>query len=192
MPDMPSPDQMFIIDMQQCQLKELDASGWILDIGGGGEGIIGRLKGSNVIALDIRKEELEEAPPGPLKLIMDATKLQFLDNTFDTVTAFFSFMYLTRETRPQVFQEVTRVLSPGGKFHVWDATIPPVTDTTKILFVVPLTVKLPNEEVQTGYGVKWQGREQTLDDYIQLAKQTGLKVVSQQTKDHTFYVEFKK
>ncbi|MFX1300087.1 MAG: class I SAM-dependent methyltransferase [Promethearchaeota archaeon] len=189
---MPSPDEMFIIDPQQCMIKDFDTPGWILDIGGGGEGIIGRLKGSTVIAIDVRKEELDEAPPGPLKLVMDATSLQFLDNTFDTVTAFFSFMYFPHESRAQVFQEVTRVLTSNGTFHIWDVTIPPVTDSTKNLFVVPLTIHLPHEQVQTAYGVPWHGRQQTLDDYLQLAQQTGLKPVSQQTTDHTFYITFTK
>ncbi len=192
MPEMPPQDTMFIIDMQKCKVKDFETSGWILDIGGGGEGIIGRLKGSMVIALDLKKEELEEAPAGPLKLIMDATKLQFLDNTFDTVTAFFSLMYFTIETRPQAFQEVVRVLNSGGRFHLWDVTIPPQTDPEKIWFVVPLTIQLPNEEVQTGYGVSWKGREQTLEDYLQLAQQNGLKVISQQTTNHIFYLELEK
>jgi ubiquinone/menaquinone biosynthesis C-methylase UbiE len=192
MPEMPPQDTMFIIDMQKCKVKDFETSGWILDIGGGGEGIIGRLKGFTVIALDLKKEELEEAPAGPLKLIMDATKLQFLDNTFDTATAFFSLMYFTKETRPQAFQEGARVLKSGGRFHLWDVTIPPQKDPEKIWFVVPLTIQLPNEEVQTGYGVSWKGREQTPDDYLQLAQQNGLKVISQQTTDHIFYMEFEK
>ena len=190
--EMPPQDEMFIIDMQQVVLKEFEASGWILDIGGGGEGIIGRLHGPSVIAIDIKKEELEEAPPGPLKLVMDATKLQFLDDTFDTVTAFFSLMYFTKETRPQALQEVIRVLKPGGKFYLWDVTIPPITDTSKVWFVMPITIQIPNETVQTGYGVRWQNREQTLEDYIQFAQKNGLKVQSQQTKDQTFYLEFEK
>ncbi|MFX0170241.1 MAG: class I SAM-dependent methyltransferase [Candidatus Hodarchaeota archaeon] len=192
MSEIPSQDGLFIVDQQKCVIKDFDAPGWILDIGGGGEGIIGRLKGSNVIAIDIRKEELLEAPPGPLKLVMDATNLHFLDNTFDTVTAFFSLMYLPSESRPQVFHEVTRVLAPEGKFYIWDVTIPPVTDPTKHLFVVPLTIQLPDEEVQTGYGVPWQGRKQSLSDYLQLAQKTGLKLVTHQTTDHIFNIEFTK
>jgi len=31
---------------------------------------------------------LEEAPAGPLKIVMDATDLKFLDSAFDTATAF--------------------------------------------------------------------------------------------------------
>lgn len=192
MSGMPPIEQMFALDMQTPVLTDFEASGWILDIGGGGEGIIGRLKGTQVIAIDIKKEELEEAPPGPLKIIMDATDLKFLDETFETVTAFFTLMYVNPEHRAQVFSEVARVLKPGGIFHLWDVIIPPCKDKTKRWFVVPLTVKLPNEEIMTGYGVQWQGREQTLSYYIQLAQQTGFKTKSQQTQNQMFYIECKK
>lgn len=37
----------------------------ILDIGGGGEGIIGMRYSNRVISIDTRKDELEEAPTGP-------------------------------------------------------------------------------------------------------------------------------
>ena len=67
------------------------ADGYILAIGGGGEGTIGRLKGSQVIAVDILKSELLEAPDGPLKIIMDARDLKFIDKTF---TRIFIFKFL--------------------------------------------------------------------------------------------------
>ena len=41
-----------------------ELEGSILDIGGGGEGTIGRLYGTQVIAIDNRQEELDEAPEG--------------------------------------------------------------------------------------------------------------------------------
>jgi ubiquinone/menaquinone biosynthesis C-methylase UbiE len=192
MSEMPPPDQLFIIAPQQPVLKDFTASGWILDVGGGGEGIIGRLKGNQVIAIDVKKEELDDAPPGPLKIIMDATDLKFLDDTFDTVTAFFTLMYINPEHRPKVFSEVARVLKPGGKFHLWDVNIPKCTDKTKPWFVVPIVIKLPQEEVQTGYGVHWQGREQSITDYTQLAQQKGFTVKSQQPQDQMFYLKLVK
>ena len=57
--------------------KELQ--GKILDIGGGGEGIIGRLYGPQVIAIDYRQDELDEAPASCEKRLMDATALDFAD-----------------------------------------------------------------------------------------------------------------
>ncbi|MGN0667890.1 MAG: methyltransferase domain-containing protein [Angelakisella sp.] len=67
--------------------KEL--SGSILDIGGGGEGIIGRLYREQVTAIDNRQEELDEAPNVCKKVLMDATELKYEANSFDNVTFFF-------------------------------------------------------------------------------------------------------
>ncbi|NIV40215.1 MAG: methyltransferase domain-containing protein, partial [Anaerolineae bacterium] len=98
---------MHFFDSQTVRVHDFESTGFILDIGGGGEGIIGLLKGQEVIALDLRKEELEEAPPGPLKIVMDAKELQFLDGAFGTATAFFSLMYLkSREDQQKVLAEV--------------------------------------------------------------------------------------
>ena len=53
-------------------LVDIEHQGMILDIGGGGEGVIGKLHGKDVVAIDLKKEELLEAADGPLKIIMDA------------------------------------------------------------------------------------------------------------------------
>lgn len=52
---------------------EKTLTGPILDLGGGGEGIIGRIYGRQATAIDNRQEELDEAPDGPKKLLMDAS-----------------------------------------------------------------------------------------------------------------------
>ena len=48
-----------------------DLKGSILDIGGGGEAIIGQMYGDRVTAIDNRQEELDEAPNCCTKLLMD-------------------------------------------------------------------------------------------------------------------------
>jgi hypothetical protein len=93
----PSPERVFHFERQQVRIQEFDVSGPILDLGGGGEGIIGRLKGNQVVAIDISRRELEESPEGPLKIIMDATDLKFLDASFNLVTAYFTMMYIPGE-----------------------------------------------------------------------------------------------
>ena len=70
-------------------------NGKILDIGGGGEGVIGRLYTNQVVAIDIRQDELDEAPPGFEKILMDATHLKFSDNSFDHVTSFYLTLWKT-------------------------------------------------------------------------------------------------
>ena len=85
--------------------KEL--RGRILDIGGGGDGVIGRVYGPQVTAIDISAEGLAEAPGGFEKLAMDARRLTFPDNSFDHVTAFYSFLWIFR------FEETA--VPEGGK-----------------------------------------------------------------------------
>lgn len=50
---------------------DYDLKGSILDIGGGGEAIIGQMYGDKVTAIDNRQEELDEAPNCCTKLLMD-------------------------------------------------------------------------------------------------------------------------
>ena len=50
------------IAVQNINISSLDCEGIILDIGGGGEGVIGQKFGNKVIAIDPVLEELEEAP----------------------------------------------------------------------------------------------------------------------------------
>lgn len=87
-----------------------DLIGPILDLGGGGEGVIGRIYGQQAVAIDNRQEELDEAPDGPKKLLMDASALAFAPGEFSHVTAFFSLMYMPSDIQGQVFAEAARVL----------------------------------------------------------------------------------
>ena len=130
----------------------------MLDIGGGGEGIIGLLKPTQVVAIDISKRELAQAPPGPLKIVMDATDLKFLDGTFSTATSFFTLMDMKPETQRRAIEEVQRVLAPGGRFLVWEVTIPAKVDPVQDVAVFPLRIRMPGREVTTGYGTFFPDR----------------------------------
>ena len=65
-----SEDRIIFFERQEVVVDDFEAPGYILDIGGGGEGIIGRLKGEQVIAIDPNRRELEGAAGGPLKIVM--------------------------------------------------------------------------------------------------------------------------
>ena len=187
-----SEDEMFIIDQQKVIVKDFECSGYVLDIGGGGEGIIGVLKGEQVVAIDMRRGELEEAPEGPLKIVMDARDLQFLASAFETVTAFFTVMYIMRAERKKVFEEIYRVLKPGGTFLMWDVVIPPKGDNMKEWFVVPAVIAVKGKEIETGYGVRWEGKEQDMGYYVGLAEEVGFEVMEKEEQGQVFFMRLRK
>jgi ubiquinone/menaquinone biosynthesis C-methylase UbiE len=183
---------LFRFEPQEVTVHDFHSAGYILDIGGGGEGVIGKLKGHQVVAIDRSKGELMEAPAGPLKGIMDARNLQFLDGTFHVATSFFSLMYMNGSDHAKVFSEVFRVLVPGGRFLVWDIALPQRLDPDKEIAVVPLLVKLPNEEINAGYGTLWPEEDQDLAYYVHLAEKAGFNLVAQTEKGRTFFLELRK
>jgi ubiquinone/menaquinone biosynthesis C-methylase UbiE len=177
------------IEQQTVEVEDFAAEGFILDIGGGGEGVIGQLKGQQVIAIDISKRELVEAPPGPLKIVMDARDLKFLDNTFNTATVFFTFMYIASSDHQKVFEELHRVLKPGGRLLIWDVFFPALIDKTKTRALFFFKFILPDREIRTGYGVRRPEGEQGLAHFMELAKKTGFQIVSHEEKDRWFFLE---
>ena len=166
---------------------------FILDIGGGGEGVIGKLMGKDVIAIDIKEEELLEAAEGPLKIIMDARDLKFLDESFPTACAFFALMYLKEEEDlHKVFREIARVLQPGGKFHIWDVDLEDLPDTDKEFYIVHLRYKIDQEYKETGYGMRWPKESRGIKDYLGMAKTVGLNKETSRQVGNTFYLSLKK
>jgi ubiquinone/menaquinone biosynthesis C-methylase UbiE len=173
-------------------VENFEADGFILDIGGGGEGVIGQLKGQQVIAIDISKRELVEAPPGPLKIVMDARDLKFLDHTFNTATVFFTFMYIASEDHQKVFEELHRVIRTGGRLLIWDVIFPEKVNEKQTMALFFFKFILPEKEIGTGYGVRRPEEKRGSAHFLELAKKTGFQIVSHKEKDQWFFLEFKK
>lgn len=166
--------------------KEL--TGKILDIGGGGEAVIGRLYGGQVTAIDNRQEELDEAPEVCQKQRMDATKLTFSDGTFDHVTAFYTLMYMTAEEQKQAIREAARVLKPGGALHIWDCDI---VSAYPEPFCVDLEIRLPEERICTTYGI---GKldAQSMASIRQMCLEAGLSCEAECIAAEGFFLQCKK
>jgi SAM-dependent methyltransferase len=189
----PLEERYFVYEQETVPVDDFETSGYVLDVGGGGEGIIGILKGEQVVAIDLRTSELEEAPDGPLKLVMDARDMVFLDRTFHTATAFFSLMYFkSKPDHEQVFREVFRVLRPGGRFLVWDASISRPAETDKPSYVILLRVAVKDQEIETGYGQPWP--EETHDPafYIALAEKAGFQLAERKEDGRLFFLALRK
>lgn len=125
--------------------------GRLLDIGGGGEGVIAQAGGPGVIAIDKYMSEISEArgkAPSTTWLVADATALPHPNNSMDHATAFFSALYMSDAVKEKVFRETRRVLKTGGEFWIWDV---PMT-TKSDVFAFRLQVETPS--IRTIYGVK--------------------------------------
>ncbi len=188
----PGPERVYRYEVQDIAVAPIAAEGYILDIGGGGEGVIGQLHPKQVVAIDLIKRELEDAPPGPLKIVMDARDLKFLDRSFHTVTAFFSLMYMKEPDHEKVFQKVSRVLAPGGRFLIWDVIISTREDPAKDVAMFPFRFRLPGKEVTTGYGTFYPERPHGLAYYSALAAKSGFAVVGKREEGRTFHLELRK
>lgn len=176
---MMSEDKYYYCSPQQVFLEPLPVEGWILDLGGGGEGVIGQLMGDHVIAIDTRMDELLETENDALKLTMDASQLQFVNESFGMVTSFFTLLYIHHDLHRKVFEEVYRVLKPGGFFYLWEVILPKKPEEHDV-FILPLEYTLPTGTTKTTFGVGWNGSERNIEYYKQLALTTGFSVKVEQ------------
>jgi SAM-dependent methyltransferase len=190
----PSADRIFFFDPLTVEVDDFASSGYILDIGGGGEGIIGLLKGRDVIAIDTSQRELEDAPAGPLKIVMDARDLRFLDGAFATATAFFSLMYLkSRHDQQKVLDEVFRVIRPGGRFLIWDMNVPPRPEgEERDICATRLRVSVRAQIIKTGYGQPWPPDHRDLAYYSELAAAAGFDVIEQREGGRLIFLHLQK
>ena len=185
-------ERYFTIGPLKIDLTNIEMKGRIIDIGGGGEGIIGQLGGQKVIAIDPSKRELEEAPENKaLNIIMDAKDLKFLDSTFDSATSFFTLMYIPVEDHKKVFEELYRVLKDGGEFYFWDLIIPDRKDSKEEVYIITLKVKINEKLIETGYGTRWN-KKQDANHFLQLGKNVGFEVLDEKIEENVFYIKFKK
>ncbi len=165
-----------------------DLKGSILDIGGGGEAVIGQVYGDKVTAVDNRQEELDEAPNCCTKLLMDAEELLFVDDSFDNVTFFYTLMYMTKETQKKAICEAARVLKVGGTMCIWDCTIQSAYPDP---FVIDMDIQLAEKKIHTSYGIV-KLDTQSSDSVTQFLKNAGLDIVSLKEDDGQFIITCKK
>jgi ubiquinone/menaquinone biosynthesis C-methylase UbiE len=116
----------------------------------------------------------------------------FLDNTFNTITVFFTFMYIDSLDHEKVFQEISRVLHSGGRLLIWDVIFPEWEEKEKDLFLFPLNIELPDKAVSTGYGVRRPDKKQGLPHFIGLGERVGFEVITHKDTGKWFFLEMKK
>jgi len=182
-------------ERQDIVVQGLPDTGYILDIGGGCRGTIGRIKPKQVVAIDISPRELKEAPSDFLKIVMDASDLKFLDNSFPTVTAYYSLLFMKPDIHEKVFSEVFRVLQPGGTWLIWDSVVPAATSgSAKESYTAWLRTHLSNETIVYGYSILKFGRALDVPYYSGLAAHAGFQIdeVKDEGGGKSFFMRLRK
>jgi len=175
---------------QYVDISDIVFAGRILDIGGGGEGIISQHSGESVIAIDKRADELAETPDIGTKIIMDACQLNFLDGYFDNVTCFYTLMYMDSPQIERFLSEAYRVMKTGSLFWIWDVIIP--IEPSADVFIAQLEVTISNRRtIKTGYGVSWS-KEQSLIAIKTLCEKAGFHYESGSENAESFFLCFSK
>lgn len=175
----------------QIELENIDVK-LVLDVGGGGEGLVSRIARERVCAVDIKFSKVVEAKiydPGSNWFVSDAQRLPFRNNMFDMATFWFSLMFMRNyQTKKRALQETFRVLRPGGLLHIMASTI----DTDEDVFFFRAIFTFPDGTLsKIGYGV--QGKQkQTLDNISRFVSDVGFEIQSSEDYDSWFIIKAQK
>ncbi len=164
--------------------------GRLIDIGGGGEGVIAQAGGARVVAIDRRLSEIHEAKGKTVNaiwVVADATRLPCKSHSIDSGTAFFSCMYMSDDVIREAFREAGRVLKKGGEFWIWDAQMLPRGE----VFAIRLRVDLGDQRtINTIYGVG--AKEQSAAGIAGLLQEAGFESEMSINQRHWFMIKAKK
>lgn len=184
----------YLAGAQGLNMRDVIFNGRVLDIGAGGEGIVGQIAGNQAIGIapEEHRKGLERAPGSGIKIMMDARDMKFLDNTFDTAAAFYTLMYIENKHHKTVFSEIYRVLKPGGECMIWDMVVPERKFTEKESYLLGMEIKLKDTKVLTGYGAVWENKIQNTKYFIEIARNVGFDVIEEIEDNHLVYIKIKK
>lgn len=178
-------------ELYEVRLTREYNSASILDIGGGGEGVIGHLYGNNVIAIDRREDELLEVDNDSIKIVMDATDLNFPNTNFDVVTFFFTLMYMNEESKQKAIREVKKVISDNGVLEIWDVEIPAEVPNGENVFLANVNALTDDRTFRVTYGVGMENRTQTLDEIKKMMLKNGFMCIFEDVSGSYFNAKFK-
>jgi ubiquinone/menaquinone biosynthesis C-methylase UbiE len=176
-------------EVQKIELQGFSEEGLILDIGGGGEGLVSRIERDRVCAVDIRMSEIREAQihgHSTNWFAADGENTCFHNEVFDIVTLWFSLGYMSDwTTKQRVLEEAYRVLKKNGRLSVLASKIPKTSDR----FVFWANFTMPDGFTsKIGYGVRG-GQSQTLHRVLELVGKAGFGQHQFEDHDEWFKVD---
>jgi len=88
-----------------------------------------------------------------------------------------------------LFHETYRALTPGGRFHIWDALVPPRSRDDRDVAVFVDSVVLEEETVEAGYGMHWSLAGRSAKGYTGMACKVGFELRRQTEAGHSLHLE---
>lgn len=179
----------FVTPIQPISLEHIPGRNPILDIGGGGEGLVSRLEGHRVCAVDIRFDKIQEArlyDPHSQWILANACSACFRDASFNIATFWFSLAYFhSFESKLVAVTEAYRCLKEDGLLSVIAAKI--TNKEERYIFNARFT--FPNGSVsQIGFAVR--GRQsQNMATVGKLVKNAGFRIISSEEHEYWLRIE---
>ena len=179
----------FETPVQKIELTNLPREGVILDIGGGGEGLVSRIETSRVCAVDINLYKIRDARIyGQVSqwILSDGRMLSVKDAMFEVATLWFALGYVRGwASKAQVVSEVARVLKKSGYISILGAKI----ICPEARYVLRAHLHFPDGTVsQMSYGMGG-GQDQSIETVTKLLRETGYGEITCEDNDHWFSIE---
>ncbi|MBD3159517.1 MAG: methyltransferase domain-containing protein [Candidatus Lokiarchaeota archaeon] len=176
--------------VQRIPLPSLPDKGLILDIGGGGEGIVSRIWRQRVCAVDIRMNKIREAHIYPVRntnwFLSDGASLCFESRAFGAVTQWFSLAYMrTWEKKREVIREAYRTLSTDGVLSILAAKIGGQYEK----YILRVRFELPDGTIsETGYGLMGE-QTQSPEEAEEVLRDVGFSVNHSEGGEYWFRID---
>lgn len=88
-----------------------------------------------------------------------------------------------------MFQELGRVMKPGGRFIIWDVAFDGKNPPDKPYFVAFLRFHVHGQEWGTGYGMRFPEENRDEAYYTDLAGEAGFQLVRSEGDRHVFRLD---
>ncbi len=178
--------------MQYIRLQDIFDDQRILDVGGGGEGLVARVAGSRVCVVDSNIDKIREARIHEEQanwFNCDGASLCFKDASFDLATLWFSLGYMRSwHVKEQVLKETYRVLRDDARLSIWAGRI----DCDEQGFLLRTDIIFPDGTVSRfGFGVAGQ-QNQTLETVSKTLDSLGFHIERSWEEGYVFYIDSRK
>ena len=182
-------EDSFETPVQKIELKKLRQEGLIIDIGGGGEGLVSRIETSRVCAVDINLNKIRETMiygQASQWILSDGRMLSVQDERFNVATLWFSLGYIQdKNSKAQVLGEVARVLRRLGYISIIAAKI----TCSEPRFVMRALFHFPDGSVsKMSYGMDGK-QKQDSKTVVELLQETGFSNITSEDNGHWFRVD---